>query len=79
MKDELFIAKYKPYFIEDFKLDKYTEGALKTLMEINENQPLVSQEESMRRAGVKDPKKMIEDIKKERSSRQENENSNNFN
>lgn len=51
----------------------------KTLMEINENQPLVSQEESMRRAGVKDPKKMIEDIKKERTSRQENENSNNFN
>lgn len=36
MKDELFIVKYKPYFIEDFKLDKYTEGALKTLMEMDD-------------------------------------------
>lgn len=35
-KTELFITKYKPYYIDDFKLDKYTEGALKTLMEMDD-------------------------------------------
>lgn len=33
---KLFISKYKPYFIDDFKLDKYTEGALKTLIEMDD-------------------------------------------
>lgn len=46
----------------------------KTLMEINDNQPLISQEESMRRAGIKDPVKMQEDIQKEKTTRQELEN-----
>ena len=36
MKQELFITKYKPYYIEDFKLDKHTEGALKTLIEMDD-------------------------------------------
>lgn len=36
MKHELFISKYKPYYIEDFKLEDYTHGALKTLIEMDD-------------------------------------------
>lgn len=31
-----FITKYKPYYISDFKLEEYTEGALHTLMEMDD-------------------------------------------
>jgi DNA polymerase III delta prime subunit len=36
MKQESFISKYKPYYIQDFRLDKHTEGALHTLLEMDD-------------------------------------------
>ena len=34
--EESFLTKYKPYYIEDFKLNRYVENALKTFLEMND-------------------------------------------
>ena len=52
---------------------------IKMLMEANGNQPLISQEESMRRFGIKDPNAMIEQINGENTSRNELNNATQFN